>query len=110
MTSGSRRRRPCAWRRPGERAAPTTATPLQRASSCRRTSTVSGPMISPRVAYFLAIVAGVGMTALAAWVIIESPGEIDDVGANRTPAPSGSPVQVTVGEGEGPAAIGDRLE
>ena len=67
-------------------------------------------MTSPRVAYFIAIAAAVGMTALAAWVIIDSPGEVDDVGAYRTPAASGLPVQVTVGEGEGPATIGDRLE
>lgn len=67
-------------------------------------------MTSPRVVYFIAIAAAVGMTALAAWVIVESPGEINDVGAYRTPAASGSPVLVTIGEGEGPATIGDRLE
>jgi UPF0755 protein len=67
-------------------------------------------MINSRIAYAVAITAAVGMTALAAWVIIDSPREIDDGDAYRTPAAGGEPVLITVSEGESPETIGDRLE
>lgn len=64
-----------------------------------------------RVVLVVAFGASALLTFVAAWAIVTSPGEIDDVAPYRASgATPGDSVQVTVGEGEGPDAIGAELE
>lgn len=63
-----------------------------------------------RIVYAAAFGVSLLMTAIAAWAIVSSPGEIDYVASYRSPGERGEPVQVTVNDGEGVSAIGDDLE
>ena len=68
-------------------------------------------MIRNRFPYFASLAAGILMSAVAVWMIVESPGEIDDAAPYRPPpSPSGEPVNVTVQPGQAPASIADALE
>jgi len=61
--------------------------------------------------YYAAIAVGAIMFAAAAAVIITSPGQIDDVGAFRTPAATaGERIVIEVADGDGPSEIAEELE
>ena len=68
-------------------------------------------MIRNRIPYFASLTIGLLMVAAAVWVIVRSPGEIDDAAPYQPPpSPTGEPVEVTVQSGQAPAAIADALE
>ncbi len=68
-------------------------------------------MIRNRLPYVASLTMGLFLVAAAVWVIVRSPGEIDDVAPYRPPpSPTGEPVEVTVQAGQAPAAIADALE
>jgi cell division protein YceG involved in septum cleavage len=68
-------------------------------------------MIRNRFPYYASLAAGILMSAVAVWMIVRSPGEIDDAAPYRPPpSPSGEPVDVTVQPGQAPASIADALE
>lgn len=68
-------------------------------------------MVNPLLLFAAGSVTAMLMTAAAVFVIVESPGRIDEVSpyVARSPAP-GTPVSVTVEAGQGPAEIGKLLE
>jgi UPF0755 protein len=64
-----------------------------------------------RFAYILLLLAAAGLTAAAAWVIGFSPANIDDVAPYLAPDDADPDfVEVTIQEGQSPAAIADGLE
>jgi cell division protein YceG involved in septum cleavage len=68
-------------------------------------------MVRARTVYYVAIASAAIMVLAAAIVIITSPGQIDDVGAIRSPEPtSGDPVVIEVTDGEGVDGIANALE
>jgi UPF0755 protein len=68
-------------------------------------------MASTRLVFLATLGAGVLLILVAGWLIYSSPGEIDDVGPLAASQPlDGEPVSITVGEGESPETIGNRLE
>ncbi len=67
-------------------------------------------MISVRQAYFLAVGTAVLLMVLAAWLVIGSPGSVDDVGSYEPQPSPGAAISVTIEPGEGPSAIAEKLE
>ena len=68
-------------------------------------------MVSARVLAIAGFVVSLLSTAAAAWLIVESPGAIQDVGQYVPPARTpGEAIAVTVRPGQSPQQIGDRLE
>ncbi|MDO8616345.1 MAG: endolytic transglycosylase MltG [Dehalococcoidia bacterium] len=69
-------------------------------------------MVSARLLFAAGALIALGLTAAAVWLIVESPGSIDEVAPYAAPAPGGpgSPVPVTVAGGQGPEQIGRLLQ
>ena len=67
-------------------------------------------MISVRRASLLAMLLAAFLTIVAAWLVIVSPGSVDDVGSYEPQPASGDAITVTVEPGYGPSQIADTLE
>ncbi|MCH8200687.1 MAG: endolytic transglycosylase MltG [Chloroflexi bacterium] len=67
-------------------------------------------MISVRRASLLAMLLAAFLTIVAAWLVIVSPGSVDDVGSYEPQPVSGDAITVTVEPGYGPSQIADTLE
>jgi UPF0755 protein len=67
-------------------------------------------MISARMLSWLAGVGALLLTLLAAWLIIGSPGTVDEPAAYEPQPEPGEPVAVTVEEGDSPTDIAEKLE
>lgn len=67
-------------------------------------------MTNSPMPYLVATGAAALMAIVAAWVIVTSPGEIDDVSAYQTPPATGAPIAITVEVGDGPNEIAAELE
>ena len=68
-------------------------------------------MVNPRLLFAGGSAIALVMTAVAVWLIVESPGSIDEVPPYSPPSPAaGRPVAITIESGQGPQDMARRLE